>query len=113
MTRVGGTVSSGLLAASARVEQSANNVANLNTDNFKARRVVTREEPESGVSYRSVPTQAAAPSYSRDGRLVVGSNTDVVEETVEQIGAVNAFKANLAVLRADNEMQKSLFAIKA
>lgn len=113
MTRVGDIARTGLSAATARVGRAAHNVANVNTDGFKGQRVVTEEAPAGGVTYSSVPIETPAPTYDRDGREVTGSNTDVVAETVEQMGAANAFKANLAVLKTDSEMHKTLLDLKA
>ncbi len=113
MTRIGDIARTGLVAAGARVGRAAHNVANVNTDGFKGERVVTEELREGGVTYTAVPTEAPAPTYDRDGREVTGSNTDIVQETVEQMGAANAFKANLAVIETDAEMQKALIDLKA
>lgn len=113
MTRVGDIARTGLAAAGARVGRSAHNVANVNTDGFRAERVVTEEVREGGVTYTATPVETPAPTYDRDGREVTGSNTDVAQETVEQIGAANAFKANLAVIETDAEMQKTLIDLKA
>lgn len=113
MTRVGDIGRSGLLAASARVGRAAHNVANVNTDGFESSRVVTQEARDGGVTYTAVANETPAPIYDRDGQQVVGSNTDLGQETVEQIGAANAFKANLAVIKTDDEMQRSLINLKA
>jgi flagellar basal body rod protein FlgG len=113
MTRVGDIARSGLSVATARVGRSAHNVANVNTDGFKAERVVSEEAENGGATYTSTPVETPAPTYERDGRQVTGSNTDLVDETVEQIGGANAFKANLAVLKTDEEMQRTLIDMKA
>lgn len=112
MARVGDVANSGLRVANARVARSAHNLANVNTDGFKAERVIARDQ-NPGVTYSSVPTEAPAPLYDRDGTMVEGSNTDVANEMVEQMGAANAFKANLAVIKTDAEMQDALLDLKA
>lgn len=113
MTRVGDIARSGLLAAGARMGRSAHNVANVNTEGFKAERVVTKDAAKGGVVYTAQPTDAPAATYDRDGRQTTESNTDVAAEAVEQIGASNAFAANLAVIKTDAEMQKTLIDLKA
>jgi flagellar basal body rod protein FlgG len=104
---------SGMSLASARVARSALNVANVNTDGFQAERQVAREQAGGGVTSTSQRTNAPATTYQRDGTLVVGSNTDEITETVEQLGAVQMFKASLALLRTQDEMMRSLLDIKA
>ncbi|MDD9943559.1 MAG: hypothetical protein OXU20_21135 [Myxococcales bacterium] len=42
-----------------------------------------------------------------------GSNTDIVAETVERLGAVQAFRANVRTLQAEDELTSSLLDIKA
>ena len=58
-------------------------------------------------------TQPAYPQspYADSQGLVAQPDVDSTEETVNQIGALSAFQANVAVLEVSNEMQKSLLAI--
>ena len=50
--------------------------------------------------------------YADGQGLVAQPNVDPVQETVNQIGALNAFKANVDVLKVSDEMQpQSLLAI--
>jgi flagellar hook protein FlgE len=104
---------SGMSFASARVARSAQNVAHVNTDGFQAEREVAREQAGGGVTSVTQPTYAPAPSYQRDGAEVIGSNTDLISETVEQLGAVQQFKASIALLRTQDEMTRTLLDIKA
>ena len=102
-----------MTVASARMARSAANVANVNTDGYEAQRQVAREQANGGVSSASTPTYAPHPTYERGAEEVLGSNTDLISETVEQIGAAQQFKAAISLLKTDQEMQKSLLDIKA
>lgn len=99
--------------ASARLARSAENVANVNTDGFQAQRAVAREALNGGVTSATEPTYAPAATFERSAEEVLGSNTDLVSETVEQLGALQQFKASVALLKTDQEMTQSLLDIKA
>jgi flagellar basal-body rod protein FlgC len=91
------------------LEVSAHNVANSNTDGFDPQRVDQVELRNGGTrGYISQP-DLTNPIYARDGMLVEASNTDLASETINQMQATNAFKANLATLRTSDEMIGSLF----
>ena len=108
------TALSALRVHGARQSQSAHNVANVNTDGFEARREApTEARRPPGVESRNVPTNAPAPVAVRDGAQVALSNTEIGGETVERISAAHAFKANLAVIRAEDEKLGSLLDLKA
>ena len=113
MNSISSIARSALTFASTRLAQSAHNVANVNTDGFQADRTVGREVKNGGVSATTVPTYGPAPTYERDGEQVVGSNTELVSETVDQIGALHHFQAAIALLKTDQEMTRSLLDIKA
>jgi hypothetical protein len=51
--------------------------------------------------------------FERSAERVAGSQPDYVRETVEQLSAGHAAKADLAVLRATDELVGSLFDIIA
>ena len=113
MNSVSSIALSAMSHASARLTRSAHNVANVNTDGFEASRTVAREAPNGGVSSAVQPAYASAPSYGRGAEEVLGSSTDLVSETVEQISALHQFKASVALLKTDQEMTKSLLDIRA
>lgn len=77
---------------------TAHNVANLNTDDFKASRVTFQENTGGGVS--------AAAAGTRD-------SVDISREAVNLLTNTQGFKANLSVLKAADEMTKQLLSIKA
>ena len=94
MTSISATALSGLDAARTRVAVSANNVANVASEGFTAQRVELSTRQGGGVS-----------TSIRD----TGQGVSLVAEAVEQRAAVYAFKAGVAVVKADNAMLGSLF----
>jgi flagellar basal-body rod protein FlgC len=100
---------SGLKAASTRLQVSAHNVANSNTDGFDPQRVDQTALRAGGTLAQVSQPDGNNPVYMRDGSITEASNTDLVSETVDQMQASNSFKANLAVLRTSDEMVGSLF----
>ncbi|HET6337485.1 MAG TPA: flagellar basal body rod C-terminal domain-containing protein [Polyangiales bacterium] len=113
MNPVSSIALSSMSFASARLTRSAENVANVNTNGFEAQRQVAREALNGGVTSTTEPTYAPAPTFERGAEEVLGSNTDLISETVEQLGAMQQFKASIALLKTDQEMQKSLLDINA
>lgn len=101
------TAVSGLLAQRTRLDVSANNVANVNTDNFKKSRVVLESNEPAGVqaSVEQVNTPGT-PIPNRPGNET--SNVDLVEEVVTQITALHGFRANLTTVQTADKMLKRL-----
>lgn len=91
---------SGLQAAQLRLDASAHNVANLNTPGF--RRQVVEQTEASG----SAGVQA---SVQRDGQAGSALEKDVVE----QMSATYAFKANVQVIKTNDQMMGALLNTKA
>ena len=107
---IGSIASSGLRAESRRLEQSAHNVANVNTDGYEAARVESRSEAHGGVSTAVYTRQGLpAPAATTPG----SSTTDLAEETVTQMSSQRAFQANIAVLRTADAMLGELVDRKA
>jgi flagellar basal-body rod protein FlgC len=96
-----GIASSGLRLEERRLEQSAQNIANVNTEGYESRVVLSRDQPAGGVSPTYSP-QGLAPHD--DGAPAAPSNTDIAAETVTQISSLRAFQADLAVLRTADTM---------
>ncbi|MFA7403638.1 MAG: flagellar basal body protein [Pelobacteraceae bacterium] len=93
------TISGSALQAFGTSQQvTANNVANLNTDNFKASRVTFQEQGNGGVTATAASTT---------------DSVDISREAVNLLTNVQGFKANLAVLKTADEMSKQLLSIKA
>lgn len=75
---------SGLHAASQRLDASAHNVANAQTPGFRRQQVQASARPEGGVQVRSERAPAPGVSYE--------------QEAVDQMAAAASFKANLKVI---------------
>jgi len=105
---------SALDAYGQKVDVTANNIANVNTDGFKKSRAVLQEADSSGVvvSIDKVNTPGAS-ILSEDGTGEVreSSNVDLAEEIVNLQTAKHGFEANLKTLKTEEEMLGSLFDI--
>jgi flagellar hook-associated protein FlgK len=112
---------SGLNAASLRLSNSANNVANQNTPNYNPSKVVQESvEPNGGVKARIVAPATSVnvsepnnPNIDNNDELQVGSKVDLTSEVVQQKIATYNFKGSLKVLQASDEMLGSLLDINA
>ena len=101
MASISSIGSSGLQAAQLRLDASANNVANMNTPNYR-RQVVAQEEAADSAGVRAtVQREAEAEGVALE------------KEAVEQMSATYAFKANLQTIKAQDEMMGSLLDVKA
>lgn len=94
MSSVSAIALSGLQAAQTRLDSSAHNIANLSTDGFRRQRTDTSTRAGGGVD-RSV---ARAPEA---GHAMIADMVGMVE-------AKHAYLANLAVFKADDQMQGAL-----
>lgn len=90
MSRISSISLSGIQAAQAALDTSAHNVANVNTEGFKRQTVVQSTQKGGGV------TTAFGQSSTTGAAL----ETDLVA----QLQAKNAFLANLAVFKTNNQM---------
>jgi flagellar basal body rod protein FlgB len=118
MRTVGQSAAAGLAMAAARFARSAYNVANVNTPNFKARAVDAVEPTRPTLSEQSRSSAmgnagATPPPTDAYHGEMAASSTDLTVESLQQISAANAFKANLAVLRAEYERTRRVIDIKA
>lgn len=101
MATISSIGSSGLQAAQLRLDASANNVANMNTPNYR-RQVVAQEEAADSAGVRAtVQRQQEAEDVALE------------KEAVEQMSATYAFKANLQTIKTQDEMMGSLLDVKA
>jgi flagellar hook protein FlgE len=98
MSGISSVASSALQAFSTSQQITANNVANVNTDGFKASRTTFQENRSGGVTASVSST---------------GDSVDISREAVNLISNTQGFKANLNVLKATDEMTKELLNIKA
>jgi flagellar hook protein FlgE len=105
---------SGLRLQDKRLDQSANNVANLETDGFEAQRVTAESQAGGGVVARTSPTYSPhATLLKDDGSITLASNTDLADERVTQLSSLRSFQANVATLRTSDEMLGELVNLKA
>ena len=109
----GSLSSTGMHVAAKRLQAASHNVANLNTDGFQSVETVQQTLPSGGATAYVRETGDSSPMIWRSGELVVGSNTDLVRESVNQITALASFRANAAAFRASDEMVGSLLEILA
>jgi flagellar hook protein FlgE len=108
---------SGLQAFATKVENNANNVANVNSSGFKKYRVLLSEQMPQGVqsSVEQVNTPGAvvAEQTSQGTEMVELSNVDLGEELPDMMLNVHAYKANLKTLQAADTMLQGLLDVKA
>lgn len=90
---------SGLNAASLRLSSAAHNVANLQTPEFRRQQVLQQAQPEGGVQAQIA--RAAQPGAA------------LAQDVVMQIEASVAYRANLGVIRTEDEMLGRLLDLKA
>ena len=101
MASISSIGSSGLQAAQLRLDASANNVANMNTPNYR-RQVVQQETVADSAGVRAtVQREQEAKSVAME------------KEAVDQMSATYAFKANLQAIKAQDAMMGSLLDVKA
>lgn len=103
------TALSGLNAATTRIANSANNIANARTPDFKATDAVQRSVDNGGVI---VDIRERNPSQveTAEGKL---PNVSLEQEVVNSVQAENNYLANLRVLKVQKELDKSLLDIQA
>ncbi len=103
---------SGLRANKAQLATSAHNTANFNTDEFAKQ--ITSQQPrqQGGVSSKTdtvtLSTEAKSLAQNTDGPQ---NNVDLTAEAVHQIQSQRNFEQNAQVVRAQDQMQKSLIDI--
>jgi flagellar basal-body rod protein FlgC len=104
-----------LRALDKKTEVTANNTVNANTDGFKKGRVDTEEACPAGVkvtiSRTDTPgTPLPAEAGSMDPRE--SSNVSLEEEMRDLITTPHLYRANIEVIRTEDEMQGTLLDIK-
>ena len=101
-----GIALSGLRASSAGLAVQANNVANQQSDGFKAKRVNLVAAASGGVR---VSDLSEDPTPAGPGT----SNVDLASETVQGMGFDLMYKANLKVLKSADELMQATLDLKA
>ncbi len=105
---------SGLFANEKRISVAANNIANANTENFKAQEVVQSSNEAGGVSTRVVARNPATITVANnEGGTSQLPNVSLDQELIQaDVASYNA-QANLKVLQAQNKLDKYLLDIQA
>jgi flagellar basal-body rod protein FlgC len=99
---------SALSAFSVKMNVTANNVANVDSDGFKKSRTTFKEGPFGGVE--PDVDQVDTPGYPKqtvdDGRIqdVETSTVDLAEAVVDSISSQSGCEANLKTIQVDDEM---------
>ena len=108
---------SGLLAIQKKVDSTANNVANVNTDGYKKTRVTLHEQEPQGVKAEVQQINTPGPmvyEQTPEGEtLVEKSNVELSEELPSMMLSRRLFQANLKTVQIEDEMLGSLLDIKS
>jgi flagellar basal-body rod protein FlgC len=104
---------SGLQAEQRRVDVSAHNVSNVNTDGFRKQVGTAQTRPSGGVDVRvdraEVSKEGQQALEEAKGLVTQPENdVSVVDETVNQMTSKAAFQANAKALKAQDGMIGSL-----
>jgi flagellar hook protein FlgE len=106
---------SALNAFDKKMNVIANNVANVETEEFKKSRATLVEGPENSVKVEISQPEDPGPTVVEvtDGQIEEKemSNVDLTEEIPQSIVAQRGYEANLATLRTYDEMLNSILDI--
>ena len=98
-----------------KMNVTANNVANVQTDGFKKSRVTLSESKSGGVSanVEKVATPGIPKESIRDDKVIEteSSNVELAEELPEMISTKVGYKANLKTLKTQDDILGSLLDI--
>ena len=106
---------SALNAFQKKMNVTADNVANVLTDDFKKSRVTFQEKSPGGVKaiVDRVETQGIPKETMQNDEVVTvqSSNVDLSEELTDMISATAAYDANIATVKTQEEMVGALLDI--
>lgn len=110
-----GPAISALYAFRKKMDVTSNNIANVNTDEFKKSRATLNEGPTGGVEVhiQEVNTPGIPKKTIQNDRVVdvESSNVDLAEELTDMIATQNAYNANLKSTQTLDDMLGSLLDI--
>ena len=86
--------------AARRLGVTANNVANIQTDGFRAQRAISGETTGGGVEIVEIQNTPANSEASGD---IPRSNVDLTTEVTNQIIDSTTYKANAKMFKAQND----------
>ena len=99
---------SALQAYKTQMEVSSNNVANVNTENFKKSKATIKEGDNGDVKAEVTRVNSPGHRYQElEGDQLVDketSNVDLAEEFPQMMVTQHAYKANMKVLQAQDQM---------
>lgn len=98
----------GMSTAARRLAVSAHNVANSQTEGFRAQRAINGETTGGGVEVVEIRDTPAVPEVSEG---VVRSNVDLTTEVTNQIIDRTSYTVNAKMLRAQDDVTGSLLDI--
>ncbi|MGD9731837.1 MAG: flagellar basal body rod C-terminal domain-containing protein [Desulfamplus sp.] len=85
---------------------SANNIANVESDNFKSSRAVMNEGADGGVRVSLSTNSAQGPLVTQsNGSTKEISNTDLATEFTNMINYQYGYGANIKSIQADDQMK--------
>jgi len=90
--------------ASKTQEVSANNIANMNSNDFKASRAVQNGDQ------LNISVEARAAIQNSKGESM--STTDPAQDMVQMTLNQRSLEANIVAIQTQDDMQKALFALK-
>ena len=108
---------SALAGLQKKLESTANNVANVNSDGYKKTRVTLEEGAQGGVTANVQKVEDQGPlvyeQTANGEQLVEKSNVDLTQELPDLLITKRSFQANLKVIQTQDEMLGSLLDIKS
>lgn len=116
-----GTPLSALQANQFRVDVTANNIANVNTDGFQASSVATADRAyindigqgtQVTATYQPARPGPVAVDTAAPGGMVEQSNTDLVNEMTNLMSAQNAYGVNTSMSRSVDEATQTILDLK-
>jgi flagellar hook protein FlgE len=93
---------------------TANNIANVETEEFKKSRATLNEGPENNVTVEITQSKTPGPVVeATDGQSAKKelSNVDLAEEIPQTVVAQRGYEANLSTIRTQDDMMKSVIDI--
>ncbi|WP_028318715.1 flagellar basal body rod C-terminal domain-containing protein [Desulfobulbus elongatus] len=108
---------SGLRAYAVKVENNANNIANLQTQGYKKDRVLLSSQVPQGVAtvveQVDTPGPVVVEQTDRGQEMIELANVDLGEELPDLMRNTDGFEANLKMLQVADTMERTLIDLKA
>ncbi|OPY88618.1 MAG: flagellar hook protein FlgE [Smithella sp. PtaU1.Bin162] len=109
-----GTALTALKAFTGKLDVNANNIANINTNDFKKSRVELQEDYSGGVEVTISKIETPGMEFDPDentGAAQQSSNVNMEEEIADQMVAQYSYEANALIIKTAREIQKTLLDI--